>query len=135
MLVEKKLLVQSCPNSLYDAAPNLSLHYERIDHCTAVLDHCEIEQLNESSTRIDSDHGAMRRIGERALIAARCVGHGDIEQRIDACRKRLHAQMGDSCNLLEANAAARADNLTGFKSHAGDVGLQDMGADPERLVA
>ena len=133
LLVVGDFLVKRGADALGDAALHLAVDDHRIDHGAAVLGHRVVENLDRAGVGLDRDHDGMGAVGEHAAGFRRLVGRGGVEQRVHAGRQMLLAHVGGIGDLGEADAAARAMHGARLQTRVGDVGLQQVRADPPDL--
>jgi hypothetical protein len=115
--------------------PDLTLDEHRVDHRAAILGDGVVEQFDKAGVGVDRNDGAVRRIGIDASADRRLVSRSCVEQRIDARRQSVHAQMRDLRDLSDRDRALRTRNDTVGAAHLRELALQEMRADAAELVA
>ena len=104
-LVVGDFLEQRGADALHDAAADLAFDEHRVDHRAAILGDGVIEQFDEAGLGVDRDDGAVGRVGVNPGADRRLVGGGCVEQRVDARRQSVHAQMRNLGDLGDRDRA------------------------------
>ena len=124
-------LVKRGADALGDAALHLAVDDHRIDHDAAVLRDRVVEKLDRAGVGLDRNHDGMGAVGEHAAGFLRFVGRGGVEQRIHTGRQVLLTDIRRVSDLGEADAAARTMHEARLETRVGEIGLQEMRADPQ----
>ncbi len=123
------LFHQRATETLDHAATHLLVDELRVEDGTAILDHPEIQELEEAGIGIDLDVASLDAVGERNIVLARHEMAGRHQFRLEALGDEVRAEIGDARELVEADAlivGAPVDDHAVLDVERLRVGLQEL---------
>jgi hypothetical protein len=132
-LVVGELHDQRVGNALHDAPVNLSVDDPRLEHVSAVMSNDPAQDPDGARVWIDLEHYGVGTVGEARLR------HGEELRVLETERFARHltcVRGGGHLDLAEGAARQPAHReLPAFAHDVGSCGFEQMGGDPDRLVA
>ncbi len=123
------LFHQRATETLDHAATHLLVDELRVEDGTAILDHPEIQELEEAGVGIDLDVASLDAVGERNIVITRHEMAGRHQFRLEALGDEVRAEIGDARELVEADAlivGAPVDDHAVLDVERLRVGLQEL---------